>query len=122
MITEASDGLSQKWDGLVYCNPPYGRKLGVWLERCADHGSAIALVFARTDTAAFHLHVWPKASAMLFIKGRLTFHYPDGSAPRTGHNSGGPSVLIAYGHEAAKRLYQNRDLGAYVAFPESLNP
>lgn len=38
------------------CNPPYGRSLGIWLERMALHNNGIALVFARTDTRAFHDH------------------------------------------------------------------
>lgn len=95
-------------------NPPYGRALGTWLNRLALHGDGIALVFARTDTAAFHDNVWPFATALLFIRGRVTFFHPDGSSPRNGHNSGGPSVLIAYGDRAAAKLAGCSDLGAVV--------
>lgn len=110
--TIEDNGLLQPWSGSVWCNPPYGRALGEWLSRCALHGDAIALVFARTETQAFFRSVWPHASALLFLEGRLTFHYPDGSAPRNGANSGGPSVLIAYGSAAAERLRANANLGA----------
>ena len=85
------------------------------MERLANHGHGIALVFARTETKAFFRHVWPKASAMLFVRGRLTFHRPDGTTPKIGHNSGGPSVLIGYGPDAAVRLLANSDIGAIVS-------
>lgn len=114
MLTERDDGLLHNWGGMVWLNPPYGQVLGVWLNRLALHGEGIALVFARTDTDAFHRHVWPYASRLLFLRGRLTFHYPDGSTPRNGANSGGPSVLIAYGEEAARRLNAAPGLGALL--------
>jgi hypothetical protein len=114
MITESENGLLCKWEGFVWCNPPYGRALGVWLERMALHNNGIALVFARTDTKAFHSNVWPFATSLLFFKGRLTFCTPDGKLAPLGHNSGGPSCLIAFGEEGDNRLKKCADLGAYV--------
>ena len=108
------NGLLRPWHGLVWLNPPYGRVLGAWLNRLALHGNGIALVFARTDTRAFHDHVWPYAASLLFIKGRLTFCKSTGEPAPLGHNSGGPSVLIAYGQEGTKRLSEHRNLGALV--------
>lgn len=106
------NGLLLPWDGFVWMNPPYGRALGDWLNRLADHGSGIALVFARTETDAFFSGVFGRAASLLFLRGRLTFHFPDGSpAP---HNSGGPSVLVGYGALATERLAANADLGAFV--------
>lgn len=107
-------GLMLPWEGFVWCNPPYGRATKAWLHRLALHDHGIALVFARTETEAFASAVWPYASALLFLRGRLTFFRPDGSAPRAGGNSGGPSVLIAYGSEARRRLHDAGDLGAVV--------
>jgi hypothetical protein len=112
--TFLDNGLTKPWDGLVWCNPPYGRSASTWLEKLAAHGNGIALIFARTDTKAFFRHVWDKAQLLLFICGRLTFLRPDGSSPPIGHNSGGPSVLIAYGQMAAVRLLANKDIGAVV--------
>ena len=114
MVTEKEDGLSYLWHGFVWLNPPYGRRMVIWLERMALHNNGIALVFARTETQAFHRHVWPFASALLFLEGRLNFHHPDGGLSRYGHNSGGPSVLIAYGEMAKERLMQCRDRGTLV--------
>lgn len=112
MVTEREDGLMRPWHGMVWCNPPYGKALGTWLNRMALHDNGIALVFARTETRAFHDHVWPFTSGVLFLRGRLTFHRPSGEPAPEGHNSGGPSVLIGYGQEALRRLSANRDIGA----------
>lgn len=109
--TEVENGLLQPWDGFVFCNPPYGKKTVHWLDRMALHNNGIALVFARTETKMFFRHVWPKASAVLFLKGRLTFCHEDGTSAKQGHNSGGPSVLIGYGTEATERLKKCSELG-----------
>ena len=95
MIHWPDDGLSVKWRGRVWLNPPYGEEAGDWLSMLADHGCGTALAFARTETAMFYESVWERASALLFLRGRLHFHYPDGT--RAKGNAGGPSVLIAYG-------------------------
>jgi DNA N-6-adenine-methyltransferase (Dam) len=118
--TKSDDGLLRVWIGEVWLNPPYGKLAARWLKRLAEHGNGVALIFARTDTKMFFEHIWFKASALLFIKGRMTFNRGDGSAPKMGHNSGGPSVLIAYGEDSTKRLKSVSDLGAFVlrgAFP-----
>jgi hypothetical protein len=100
-FTIEDDGLIQEWFGRVWCNPPYGPKLGPFLARLAEHGNGIALVFARTETKAFFDHVWGKATAIYFLKGRLKFHKPTGELAGT---AGSPSVLIAYGEEQAEVL------------------
>lgn len=100
--TRLHNGLTRDWYGFVWCNPPYGRQTGEWLNKMANHGEGIALIFARTETAMFFEHVWPKASALLFIEGRLHFHHIDGSKAKA--NAGAPSVLVAYGREARIRL------------------
>jgi hypothetical protein len=100
-FTELDNGLLLPWEGRVWCNPPYGKHTGVWLERCAAHGNAIALTFARTETNMFFSCVWGKAHAVLFIKGRLKFYHVTGVH---GDSAGAPSVLIAYGIENAKTL------------------
>lgn len=113
-FTKKQDGLNKLWSGFVFANPPYGRATAEWLAKMASHNNGIALIFARTETKMFFEHVWAKASALLFLRGRLTFHYSNGKAPKAGHNSGGPSVLIGYGDKAADRLWKWRELGAFV--------
>lgn len=112
-LTIRDDGLKQPWTGRVWCNPPYGPFAARWLERCADHADAIAFVFARTETAVFQDHVWPKADALLFLRGRVQFRVPGGG--RAGP-AGAPSVLIAYGLRNSDALKHCGIPGALVAF------
>jgi hypothetical protein len=100
--TANDNGLAKPWHGRVWLNPPYGAEAPRWMERLADHGNGIALIFARTETATFFPWVWEHATALLFLKGRLHFHYVDGR--RAEANAGAPSVLIAYGPENAAVL------------------
>jgi hypothetical protein len=94
--TQEDDGLLLPWFGRVWLNPPYSITLITkFLGRMAAHDHGVALIFARTETAPFHRFVWGAASGLLFLRGRLNFHRPDGS--RAAANGGAPSVLIAYG-------------------------
>lgn len=88
------DGLSARWSGRVWLNPPYTQQMGSWLAKMAQHGSGIALMFARTETEMFQQQVWPHVHSALFLEGRLWFHRPDGT--RGESNAGGPSVLLSY--------------------------
>ena len=60
----------------------------------------------------FHEHVWNKASALLFLKGRLYFHYVDGSKAKA--NAGGPSVLVAYGSTNVISLCESKIDGKII--------
>lgn len=111
--TVHDNGLAKPWFGRVWCNPPYGLEAAKWLARCAEHGNAIALVFARTETRMFFDHVWPKAAGVLFIEGRLHFHHVDGR--RAAVNSGAPSVLIAYDRLNADTLASCGIPGMFVS-------
>lgn len=111
-FTIEDDGLRQKWFGRVWLNPPYGPHTAVWLEKLANHGEGIALVFARTETEAWHAHVWPKAWGVMFLRGRLHFHHVTGK--RTRQNAGAPSALIAYGQLCGVHLMTSGLPGRFV--------
>lgn len=37
--TREDDGLSKDWTGeTVFCNPPYGKEMPLWIAKCAEHG------------------------------------------------------------------------------------
>lgn len=110
--TVEDDGLAKSWSGRVWLNPPYGPETGRWLQRLAEHGNGIALIFARTETEMFHRWGWSQADAMLFLRGRLHFYRVDGE--RASFNAGGPSVLIAYGTDNADRLMTCTIPGQFV--------
>lgn len=109
------DGLARPWEGRVWMNPPYSN-VPSWLARLAGHGRGTALVFARTETEAFHRWVWPKATGVLFPAGRVTFCTPGGRPGRW--NGGAPSVLIAYGDDDADVLEGCRLDGAFIRLPQ----
>lgn len=110
--TIESNGLAQPWSGRVWLNPPYGKEAEKWLSRMAQHGDGVALLFARTETRMFFEYIWPVADATLFLEGRLHFHHVDGR--RAEANSGGPSVLIAYGARNMVALMNSGLPGKYV--------
>lgn len=93
--TKEDNGLEKEWNGCVWLNPPYSREAAKWLRKLADHGNGIALTFARTETKWFFETIWKRADSILFIEGRLHFHYVDGTRAKA--NAGAPSVLVAYG-------------------------
>lgn len=111
-IAPPGNGLLAHWLGRVWLNPPYGSHTSAWLQRLAEHGNGIALVFARTETEMFQRWVWPYADALLFLAKRPHFHRPDGT--RAKGNSGGPMVLIAYGAENVAWLRRSGLPGALV--------
>jgi hypothetical protein len=108
-----ADGLTLDWSGRVFLNPPYtSSEIGAWLRKLGDHNRGTALIFARTETAAFEREVWSRASGLLFLYGRLHFHHLDGARAKA--NSGAPSVLCAYGQEDMDRLAACDLDGAFV--------
>lgn len=108
------NGMTKPWHGRVWFNPPYGgpKIVGPWMRRMADHGTGIALTFARTETELFFETVWKRAAALLFLRGRLHFHHVDGR--REDANAGAPSVLIAYGQRDAEILRDCKIAGQFV--------
>jgi hypothetical protein len=103
MISLPQDGLAVRREGRVWLNHPYGANdTKAWLRKMAEHGRGVSLMFARTETQAFHDHVFGAASGIYFFKHRLYFCRPDGSVPP--HNGGAPSCLVSYSEDDAEDL------------------
>ena len=85
-FTIETDGLSQDWGGhKVFCNPPYGRQIGKWVQKAWEEAkkpntTIVMLLPARTDTKWFHNYIYHQAK-IRFIKGRLKFGGSQNSAP-----------------------------------------
>ena len=85
------DGLSDDWDDVVFCNPPYSKlkstkKDGIgWIEKGhieAQKGKVIVMLIpARTDTSWFHDIILKNKYEIQFIKGRLRFNDVKSPAP-----------------------------------------
>lgn len=99
------DGLSLPWVGRVWLNPPYGKQAEPFMERLAEHGDGVALIFARTETRSFHRLVWGRANGLLFLAGRVSFL--DASGVKAKANAGAPSCLVAYGGRNLDALYES---------------
>ena len=63
----------------VWCNPPYGREISKWVQKCSqeskqENTTVVMLIPARTDTKYFHEYIYNKPNVEIrFIKGRLRF-------------------------------------------------
>lgn len=85
-------GLTADWTvlsayGPIWLNPPYGRGMNEWVQKCAaevtNKARIVALLPARTDTRWFKL-AWETCSEIAFLSGRLKFLLegePQGTAP-----------------------------------------
>jgi phage N-6-adenine-methyltransferase len=90
-FTESDDGLNQTWTGSCWMNPPYGRAIGLWMEKAYTSFKAgatvVCLVPSRTDTNWWHNYAIK--GKIEFIKGRLKFGGHKNSAPF-------PSAVVAF--------------------------
>lgn len=91
-FTKEQDGLKQDWGGeIIWCNPPYGREIGKWVQKCAERvGISVMLLPARTDTKWWQEFIVnnPMASVK-FVKGRLKFGGAKNPAPF-------PSAIVVF--------------------------
>ena len=83
----------------VFCNPPYGRELYQWVEKCYRESLqpdtlCVMLIPSRTDTRWFHEYVYHNAE-IRFIKGRLKFGGCDAPAPF-------PSMIVIFRNNQLK--------------------
>lgn len=81
------DGLKQQWSGTCWINPPYGRKIGLWLRRAYESArdnltTVVCLCPARTDTAWFHDYILPYGR-IEFIRGRIKYEGRGGGRERS---------------------------------------
>lgn len=113
-LTRFENGLDRTWKGRVWLNPPYGREAAQWLAKLAEHNNGIALIFARTETQMFFDSVWGRASAIMFLRGRIKFWSYLNGALMPADRSPAPSVLIAYGSKNAEALRASGLDGYYV--------
>ena len=77
------NGLAQPWTGVVWCNPPYGQEMGVWVgkgyQSAEDGATVVMLLPASTDTHWFHDYCLK--AEVRFIRGRIKFQGQKHSAP-----------------------------------------
>lgn len=108
--TPEQDGLKQSWAGeTVFCNPPYGRSVGIWIHKCLDESCEIGtivvmLIAGRPDTKAWQDTILPYATEIRWVRGRIKFTDEDGNPKRDakGRAVGAPfpSAVVVFGSKA----------------------
>ena len=95
-FTPEQDGLAQEWTGRVWCNPPYGRQIGKWVQKAYDSKAELVVMLlpARTDTRWFH-ELCMRGGQVSFLRGRLKFGDSKGNAPF-------PSMIVTFRHEGGE--------------------
>jgi phage N-6-adenine-methyltransferase len=96
-FTPEDDGLSKRWLGRCWMNPPYGRQIGAWMRKAYEEGLqrgviVVCLIPARTDTAWWHDYAMK--GYVRFLRGRLKFGNAKSSAPF-------PSAVVVFSRDVA---------------------
>ncbi len=84
--TSKENGLKQDWAGeVVFMNPPYGGNTGKWIEKAwfeSQHGAlVVCLIVSSTDRSYWHDYIFPYASEIRWMRGRVTFGEANSTAP-----------------------------------------
>ena len=104
-FTKEQDGLKQGWFGRVWCNPPYSQPaLYQFCEKMAEHGNGILLIFARTGNKVWQEIIFPKATAILFLRKRVQFIDNQGHRGGLGWLRLGPCCFWKGEYECAEEV------------------
>jgi phage N-6-adenine-methyltransferase len=99
-FSPSEDGLSQKWNGACWMNPPYGREIEKWMQKAlreSERGATVVcLVPARTDTEWWHKYALQ--GEIRFIRGRVKFQGASATAPF-------PSAIVIFRDQWWKRRW-----------------
>jgi phage N-6-adenine-methyltransferase len=94
------NGLQQKWSGVCWMNPPYGREIEQWMQKALQESergaTVVCLVPARTDTEWWHKYALH--GEIRFIRGRVKFQGADATAPF-------PSAIVIFRDQWWKRRW-----------------
>lgn len=82
VYTIDDDGLTQPWDGLIWCNPPYSNPTP-WAERMIEHGNGLLLSHVPIN-GLWALRAWWGCSTLRLLQG-MEFLRPSGELQRPGY-------------------------------------
>lgn len=113
MYNKLDDGLNKEWSGRIWLNPPYSMPLlEQFVKKLSEHGNGIALIFSRCELKMFYEYIFPKATAIKFLRKRIKFYRPNGLLGDSPRNN---SMFIAFGDYNAQCLKQNTLDGKFIS-------
>jgi len=107
--TKDINGLKQSWAGeVVFMNPPYGGNTGKWIEKAwyeTKNGViTVCLIVSSTDRSYWHDYIFPYASEIRWLRGRVTF----GEAKSTAPFASAIAVFQAKENEPQRQYYSKK--------------
>ena len=96
--TKEDDGLKQDWaNEIIFMNPPYGGHTGKWIEKAwyesRNGATIVCLIVSSTDRSYWHDYIFPYASEIRWLRGRVTFGEATSTAPFAS------AIVIFNGHK-----------------------
>ena len=84
--TIKENGLYQDWSNdIVFMNPPYGGHTGKWLAKAYSENlkgaTVVCLIVSSTDRSYWHDIIFPYATEIRFLRGRIKFGDSKSTAP-----------------------------------------
>ena len=84
--TKKENGLNQSWnEEVVFMNPPYGGSTGLWIKKACEESKqgaiVVCLIVSSTDRSYWHDYIFPYASEIRFLRGRIKFGDAKSTAP-----------------------------------------
>lgn len=112
--TQKENGLKQSWaNEVVFMNPPYGGNTGRWIEKAwyesQNGATVVCLVVSATDRTYWHDYIFPFATQIRWLRGRLRF----GDAPETAPFASAIVVFNLAKKECQKQGYQRKKQGKW---------
>lgn len=103
-ITIDRDGLKVRWYGNIWLHPPPDppQLEYTFVKKLARHGKGILLIPAKTESKVFHEQIFPKCTALYFLRRRIKFF--DVTGNKSANNFRCASILVAFGVGNADRL------------------
>jgi len=90
-------------------NPPYGGNTGIWLNKALEESKnnavVVCLIVSSTDRSYWHDIIFPFASQIRFIRGRLNFNEAKPTAPFA-------SAIVVFSKKKYKEKYLYSEISA----------
>jgi len=85
-FTIDENGLDQDWSNeVVFMNPPYGGNTRTWMEKAYNESLrgaiVVCLIVSSTDRSYWHDFIFPKATQIRWVRGRIKFGDSKSTAP-----------------------------------------